>query len=77
MLAFKYLEVFVEERSISLELLLRSDLTLAVIGRVYEMVENMLLSNIWLRFIAVTDDFFDLLRGSEAGPHDQLELAEH
>ena len=77
MLAFKYLEVFVEERSISLELLLRSDLTLAVIGRVYEMVENMLLSNIWLRFIAVTDDFFDLLSGSEAGPHDQLELAEH
>ena len=61
MLAFKYLEVFIEERSISLEFLLTCDVALAVVSRIDQMIENVLLAYLWLLVPNLTDDLLDLL----------------
>ena len=77
MLALENLEVLVEECSIGFKLLLTRDLSLAVVGCIDQMVEQVLLPHFWLVLPEVCDDFLDLLLSREAGPHDELELAEH
>ena len=47
-LALEDLEVFVEEGSISLKLLLARDLALAVVGCIDQVIEQVLLADLWL-----------------------------
>ena len=61
MFSFEYLEVFIEERSISLEFLLTCDVALAVVSRIDQMIENVLLAYLWLLVPNLTDDLLDLL----------------
>ena len=62
MLALKC-KVDIEECTECLELFLRCDLLLAVVGSVDQVVGDRILDEVSLLVTAVTDNFLDLLRG--------------
>ena len=71
-------EVRVEEGPVALEVLLRGDRLLDVVGRVDQVVQHLLLDGLRvLSFVVLRYQLFDFVLCREAGPEDELKLAKH